>query len=195
MASCEKFETLLCTSGSKELGSRQLRMLERHLEECQPCEITQKQLSQLVGMARSALTSDEGMSAATRIRIARDAAARASRRQGWGFPFGLPVALQTRPALLLAAAAGVAVLLAMPLALRRGATSGTAAEVAVKIDVAARADGAVRLAWSDGTKVSYTVYRSTDPRHPGAGEPHKVNGNVWIDRAAGSAQVVYYRIE
>ena len=89
----------------------------------------------------------------------------------------------------------IVALLAMPLALKRGSTTETGGEVAVKIDVATAADGAVRLAWSDGTKSSYTVYRSTDPRHPGSGEPHKVNGNVWIDRSAGSAQVVYYRIE
>jgi len=55
--------------------------------------------------------------------------------------------------------------------------------------------GVVRLAWSDGRKESYTVYKSQDPRSFARGEAHRVQGNVWTDPDPASSQVIFYRIE
>jgi hypothetical protein len=56
-------------------------------------------------------------------------------------------------------------------------------------------DGQVRLAWSDGVKDSYTVYKSADPRDLTSGEVHFIRGNIWTDRNPGTSPVVFYRIE
>jgi len=55
--------------------------------------------------------------------------------------------------------------------------------------------GVVRLAWSDGVKASYTVYKTVDPRLVGRGEAHVVRGNVWVYTHPESSPVVFYRIE
>lgn len=55
--------------------------------------------------------------------------------------------------------------------------------------------GAVRLAWANGEKEFYTVYKSTDPREFARGEAHVVQGNVWTDKEADSSPVVFYKVE
>ena len=55
--------------------------------------------------------------------------------------------------------------------------------------------GVVKLAWSDGTRGAYRVYKSTDPRDLDRAEVHVVKGNVWTDSEAGTGPIVFYRIE
>lgn len=195
METCEEFESLISSGLSRDLGNGEKGRLQAHIDGCPSCRSARMELSEVVSMARSALMVEEGLPSFARARIARVAAEQVSRPRGWRLPLSLSAGLQPRSAILVAAMGMIVALLALPLALKPGRMAEPGGEVAVKIDVATAADGAVRLAWSDGVKASYTVYRSTDPRHPGSGEPHRVNGNVWIDRSAGSAQVVYYRIE
>ena len=58
------------------------------------------------------------------------------------------------------------------------------------------ADGpAVRVAWHNGEKGTYTVYKSTDPRAISAGEAHVVRGHVWTDTDPGVSPVIFYRVE
>lgn len=106
----------------------------------------------------------------------------------------MPVfSLSTRPGLLAAAAAVVLTLVALPVTLRHG--SGPAAEPdAPVLDITADG-GVVRLAWSDGSRDSYRVYKSTNPRVPEQSEVHVVRGHVWTDTRPESASIVYYRID
>jgi len=84
-------------------------------------------------------------------------------------------------------------LLAMPFLAHRGL--GPAREDgAVKIQVVVK-DGAVRLAWSDGKRDSYTVYKSSDPRSFSRGEARVVRSNVWTDTHPASSPIVFYRID
>ncbi len=56
--------------------------------------------------------------------------------------------------------------------------------------------GVVKLAWSDGEKASYTVYKATDPHPFAQAEIHTVNGRTtWTDKDPSSAAIVFYRIE
>ncbi len=87
----------------------------------------------------------------------------------------------------------VLALVALPAVMRHG--FGPTRNPAVStIDITAD-DGVVRLAWSDGTRDAYRVYKSTDPQDLEGAEVHVVKGNVWTDSEAGSSPIVYYRIE
>ncbi len=55
--------------------------------------------------------------------------------------------------------------------------------------------GVVRLAWSNGARDGYTVYKSHDPRRLSHAEAHQVDGTIWTDTDSESAPIVYYRIE
>jgi hypothetical protein len=126
-----------------------------------------------------------------RNRIAFSAAERATRRP-WGSL--VPVfSLSARPGLLAAAAVVVLALVALPVTLRRG--SGTASQPDVPVLDITAAGGVVRLAWSDGTRDSYRVYKSTNPRSLEQSEVHVVRGNVWTDTRPEAAAIVYYRID
>jgi hypothetical protein len=64
-----------------------------------------------------------------------------------------------------------------------------------KLEVVADRTGTVHLAWSDGEKGSYTIYRMTDPRDLGRAEAHVVKGNAWVDDERDASKVVFYRVE
>jgi len=125
-----------------------------------------------------------------RNRIALSAAERATSRPWGSF---LPVfSLSARPGLLAAAAVVVLALAALPVTLRR---SGTASQPDVPVVDITAAGGVVKLAWSDGSRDSYRVYKSTNPRVLGQSEVHVVRGHVWTDTRPESASIVYYRID
>jgi len=119
-----------------------------------------------------------------------EAAGRANR----GFwPF--PVVLLPGRAAWTASAAAVLVLavLAVTFSSRSGPLQNSQQRIS-KLDVVADR-GVVRLAWSDGEKVTYTVYKTADPRIAARGESHVVKGHVWVDTDPDSSPVVFYRIE
>ncbi len=130
------------------------------------------------------------MGDSVRRRIAGEAADRAARRS-WGFPI---FAFSARTAWMASAAAVVALAaLAAGFWMKPGPTPNRQDEIS-KLEVVADR-GVVRLAWSDGVKASYTVYKAVDPRLARRGEAHVVRGNVWVDTHPESSPVVFYRIE
>ena len=130
---------------------------------------------------------------AVRTKIASEAADRVLHgSSSWFQP--LPVAdYWVRPALLAGAAAVVVALLAIPLLLRSRQESSPQERVRA-IQVVAQ-DGVVRLAWSDGDKDFYTVYKGTSPRAFSRKEAHVVKGTVWTDSEPSSSPVVFYQVE
>jgi hypothetical protein len=87
----------------------------------------------------------------------------------------------------------VLALVSLPVALRH--SSGPAQNAEISAIQITTDGGVVRLAWSDGSRDSYTVYKSSDPRALGQAEAHVVRGNVWTDSRPQSSQIVFYRIE
>ena len=99
------------------------------------------------------------------------------------------------PARVLATAfALLAAFVAMPFFVHRGTSPAKEDGGAVKIQVVV-VDGAVRLAWSDGKRDSYTVSKSSDPRSFSRQDAHIVKSNVWTDTRPGSASIVFYRVD
>jgi len=94
---------------------------------------------------------------------------------------------------LAAAAVLVGVVLALPALFHSSSGVRPGEEVSQVVVVADH--GVVRLAWSDGRKESYTVYKSQDPRQAGTRRAYVVRGNAWTDRDPDTSPVVFYRIE
>lgn len=191
MKSCEAFESLLPLYSGGELGETEHRDMEIHLARCGSCREEEGTFSRLINAARSASLSEHRLPAMARNRIAVSAAERAARRP-WGLP--MPVfSLSARPGLVAAAAAVVLALVALPVGLRYGPGPASQPEISV-LEITADG-GVVRLAWSDGSRDLYRVYKSTNPRVPEQSEVHVVRGNVWTDTRPESAEIVYYRID
>ena len=130
------------------------------------------------------------MDPGVRRRVALKAAEATKGLRGWLHP--LPAEAYPRPGMFAAAAAVVVALALLPITLRH--QGGPGDQGVTKIEVVA-SQGVVRLAWSDGNKTTYTVYKSQDPRSFARGEAHRVQGNVWTDSDPASSQVIFYRIE
>ena len=90
-------------------------------------------------------------------------------------------------------AAMVLALVSLPVALRH--SSGPAQNAEITTIHLTTDGGVVRLAWSDGSRDTYTIYKSSDPRALGQAEAYVVKGNVWTDSRPESAPIVFYRIE
>ena len=195
MSDCSAFRHLLSLSAAGDLEAAKSSEVRDHVALCQACRDEEACFVVLISSARRAFSLGDALPDDVRQRVAREAAARA-RRRGWN---GLRVPLSAilgpvpRPGILATITAVLIALVVLPLSLPKAARQ-TAPADSVKVEVAT--DGkAVRLAWSDGTKTSYTVYKSSDPRPVARAEAHRVRGNVWVDDDPGSAPVVFYRIE
>ena len=84
-------------------------------------------------------------------------------------------------------------LVALPVAMKHYSAPARPADVS-SLEIIADG-GVVRLAWSDGSREAYKVYKSDDPRNIGRGEVHVVRGNIWTDNKPGSSSIIYYKIE
>ena len=197
MKSCRSFSKLLPLQVSGDLSGRQAEALEKHLGGCSACRdvLAQYDAVRMAARAAFALSSQGGatLPEATITRIAHRAAAepRTWRSLAWVPSWSL----QPRFSHALAALAPVALVLflaALP-AMRSHRTEATA-QVPEKLDVRLEG-GVVRLAWSDGRGKPYKVFKSSDPRLLGKGQGQEVRGNQWVDRAAGTSEVVFYRVE
>ena len=191
MKSCDRVRPLLPLFSGGELSEIEFRNVEIHLGRCDACREEGEAFSRVINAAKLAGSMEHRLPLAIRHRIASEAAERASRR-----PWGLPLpgfSLAAHPGLLAGAAAVLLALVALPVALRQG--SAPARRAAVSSIEITTDGGVVRLAWSDGNRDAYKVYKSTDPRDLGRGEVHLVKGNVWTDRMPGSSPIVYYSIE
>jgi anti-sigma factor RsiW len=192
MSICDRVRPLLPLYCGGDLLDGESSAVAEHLASCLACSTEAIEYKVLVASARMTPPS-QGMPAALRRRIAEEAAANA-RRSRWRAL--LPPFVQGIPAMRLAGAMAAAALLAavvLPVALR-DSRKGLPNQAVTRIDVV-RDGGVVRLAWSDGRKETYTVYKSHNPREFSAEEAHVVRGNVWTDESPETSQVVFYRIE
>jgi len=191
MKSCGSIKSLLPLYSGGELTEAEHQSVEIHLVRCASCRDEESSFSQVIEAARSTSMPEYRIPSGVRNRIALSAAERATRRPWGSF---IPVfSLSARPGLLAAAAVVVLALVALPVTLRR--SSGTASQPDVPILDITAAGGVVKLAWSDGSRDSYRVYKSTNPRVLGQSEVHVVRGHVWTDTRPESASIVYYRID
>jgi hypothetical protein len=191
MKSCRSFQTLLPIYSGGELTEAEHQSVELHLARCTACRDEEATFSQVIDIAKNASLSEYRIPSIVRNRIALSAAERVSRR-----PWGLSVpmfSLSARPGLLAAAAVVVLTLVALPVTQRQGSGPASQPDVAV-LDITSDG-GVVKLAWSDGSRDSYRVYKSTDPRVMGQSEVHVVRGHAWTDTRPESAAIVYYRID
>ena len=190
MNTCAVIRPLLPLSEGGEVTPEQSRLIEEHLSHCSSCQSEHDQFLGLISCVRGIRQGEYRLADSVRRRIALEAAERAARGP-WGFPiFTFPY----RTAWM-ASAAALVVLAALTAGfwMKSRATPARQDEIS-KLEVVAER-GVVRLAWSDGMKASYTVYKTVDPRLAGRGEVHVVKGNVWVDAHPESSPVVFYRIE
>jgi hypothetical protein len=163
-----------------------------HLGTCCSCSQEVTDYKALVASAW-AVQPGEGLPVAVRRRIATEAVERHAGRGVWnGFRRWMP----ELPAMRLAGAVATLALLAvvaLPM-VGRGPAEDAGTQPATRIDVI-QDGGVVRLAWNDGEKQTYTVYKSDNPREFSREHAHVVQGNVWTDEAPETSPVVFYRIE
>jgi putative zinc finger protein len=190
MKSCGSFKSSLPLFAGGELNEAEHRIVELHLARCEDCREETLTFSQVINTARNMPLSEYQLPVAVRNRIALEAAEGATRGL-WGLP--VPVLFfSPRPGLLAAAAAVVLALVALPVTLRHGSGPARQSEVSA-LDITV--DGGVtRLAWSNGSRDSYKVYKSTDPRVLEQSEVHIVRGSVWTDTEPESSAIVFYKI-
>jgi hypothetical protein len=165
--------------------------LREHLAGCVPCRHAVSDYTFVVGQARAVFPAGGGLNDFVRTRLARQAADETARAPWWRrlVPAGhTPTWAAVAPALV------VALVVTLPLALRHQPSPVASGEVPVRLDMQAH-DGAVSVAWSDGKGKAYRVYKSSDPRRLGQGQPEVVNGNQWVDENPESSQIVFYRVE
>jgi hypothetical protein len=81
----------------------------------------------------------------------------------------------------------------LPVTLRHGSGQASQSEVPV-LDITTDG-GVIKLAWTDGSRDSYKVYKNTNPRVLEQSEVQVVRGHVWTDTRPESASIVYYRID
>ncbi|HXI20524.1 MAG TPA: zf-HC2 domain-containing protein [Gemmatimonadales bacterium] len=191
MRRCESIRTLLPLHAGGDLGRDAAGEVDRHLRDCASCSSELETFKSVISEAQRAFPSSHEQAESVRRRIALEAAAGVRGTSFRWLPLFMPAA---RPAGLVAAAAVVIALVAIPLALRERVAGPETSEQAMKIEVVAE-PGAVKLAWSDGPRASYTVYKSDNPRDFGRKDAHVVRGNSWVDRAPDSSPVVFYKIE
>ncbi len=58
-----------------------------------------------------------------------------------------------------------------------------------------KAAGGVELKWNGDPSGEYVIYRCTSPRFDRCNVAGVVKGTQWTDREAGSAPLVFYRVE
>ena len=188
MRTCSDIRPLLPLSAGNDLDPVDETAVRSHLAACAECTDEIAKFLQVISDGRALLLPADNLSEAVIRRVSREAVERRGRGWAvWPLPF-LPI----RPGLLASAVAVLLALVALPVVLRQ--LPRAPGERPMKIDVVVQ-EGAVLLAWSDGFKSSYTVYKSGDPRAVAGGEAHVVKGNVWADTEPGTSPIVYYRIE
>ena len=181
---------MLPLSAGGELSPEQSKMVDEHAALCASCRSEVAEYVGLVSVARGSSGRELGLPDQVRRRIALEASARAT-RGFWTFPI---IQLPARAAWMASATAVlVLAVFAATFSSRSGSVQDSQQRIS-RLDVVADR-GVVRLAWSDGEKVSYTVYKTADPRIAGRGESHVVKGHVWVDTDPESSPVVFYRIE
>ena len=191
MNRCPQTEAILEAHAGGRARREVSALLRDHLSGCDLCRSAVADYASVIGQVRAVFQADQGLNDFVRARLARQAAVEAAREPWWRrlVPMGhTPTWAAVAPALL------VALVVAFPLAVRRGQAPVAGGEVPVRLDMRAT-EGAVSLAWSDGNGKAYRVYKSNDPRQLGQGQAEIVKGNHWVDEHPESSQIVFYRVE
>ncbi len=170
--------------------------MDRHLSGCTACREEQADFLLLMETSRKATLRAYPIADAVRNAVVREAAERAARGT-WTSRLRVPVfaPVVPRPGWMAAAAAVLVALLTLPALLRREPVpSPEGGRGVAKLRVMTEA-GQVRIAWTDGRKGTYTVYKSDSPRDFSRKDAHVVSGTAWTDTDPGSSPVVFYRVE
>jgi hypothetical protein len=191
MNTCFSFRSLLALHAGGDTDPKETVRVEAHLAGCAPCREEAVHMSTALVSARQAFVNEYQLPSGVRARIATEAAEKI-RRGGWA---GALFSFAPRRAFL-APAVALAALAVLSLAVWTEGHRTKPHEAGIsRFEVMAGPDGTVRLAWSNGERPSYTIYRTTDPRGFGRAEAHVVKGNIWVDDERDASRVVYYRVE
>jgi hypothetical protein len=168
------------------------RNSEAHRRSCQSCHEEYEKFLAVISAVREFTSSSVELSASVRREIAHQAAERAVRHR---WTLRLPIwAPRMRTSILAAAAVSIVlVLAALPITLRHGVDRGKNSDIHT-LNITSNG-GVVRVAWSNGSRDMYTVYKSYDPRSLQGARAHLVRGNVWLDAETDRSPIVFYRIE
>lgn len=192
MKDCDSIRQLLPLNAGGDLEATDSRRIELHLEICPACRAEESRFAALIALAGTSWETGDRLPAPVRERIAVEAAENARAILS---AFRVPLFATVTPGggPIVALAAVLIALVALPLVLRNGGTAFRE-EPGLEIEVVAEG-GTVKLAWRDGERDSYTVFKSDNPRDFNRGEVYPVRGNVWIDTDPDSSTVVFYRIK
>ncbi len=201
MNACDELPRLLSLISEGNLSAEKAASVSAHLSGCEGCRLADLTFRSMVVSAKSEYSDEHGIPVSVRRKIAAEASERVL-RPIWSWSM---LALMPRqvPVFATAMAALLVIVAGLPLARHGGEKAsgrGIVAETAPKDDQVMQIEvvadgGSVKLAWSDGNRRSYTVYKTADPRAGGHQEAHLVNGNVWVDSDPQSSPVVFYKIE
>src|SRR5437867_9152953 len=160
MNECSRTRLLLPIRVGPESARADLRRAKEHLAVCNPCREEEFQLTGLISTLRAVSSTDDQLPEAVRRQIAIEAARGVEHRPCfWGLPAPVFV-LPARSRILAAAALLLFALPARPVVLRTG--RGPVRSGGVESIQVVAAGPAVRAAWHNGAKGTYTVYKSTD---------------------------------
>jgi anti-sigma factor RsiW len=191
MSDCARFRNDLPLAVSDDLPISRREELDRHLGECASCAAELFETKEILSSVRSLLEVREELPTGAITRIAFRAAEEAVRAPWWrrlAPPIPVHGWSAAVPALLLV------VLVAAPFVLSHGNVAPQQAQGPDRLDVRMEKDG-LRVAWSNGHKLTYKVFKTTDPRLLGTGSAQVVKGHEWVDRDTESPAIVYYRVE
>jgi hypothetical protein len=191
MSECDRIAKLLSLRAGDDIGPAE--DVRNHLSVCQSCRDERQKYLQVISAARLAGKREFQLSAASRARIVAIAVERASRPR-WSLWWRPVTGLSLRLGVTAVVAGCLLALLVLPV-MRLGQTrSARETEVSPRIEVVSDG-GVVKLAWTDGQRATYTVFKSPDPRGSARGERHIVRGNAWVDTQPDTSPIVFYRIE
>ena len=190
---CDSIRLLLALNAGDDLDPLDREPVEGHLKLCRACREEAAQFRAIIDSVQKSYIQRYELSPIERNRIAIAAAERA-RRGGWIQRLPLLLA-PSRGTGLMAAAALLVALVAVPIGYRNGGGAPAPGAKTMTIEVITVEPGVVRLAWSNGARDGYTVYKSHDPRRLSHAEAHEVVGTIWTDTDSESSPIVYYRIE
>ena len=191
MNACGPFKHLLSGYAAGDLTARQASRVEAHLSVCQACSLEIDKFAQIAEVVRRQYGGRYALAGVARRRVLAEAANRPG-RFSWLFPATFSVQAWSRLALASAAAAVLA--LSVPLYHHSGTAPEPRSEEVAQVQVVAD-HGVVHLAWTDGRKESYTIYKSQDPRGHARTRAFVVRGNAWTDNDPDTSPVVFYRVE
>jgi len=189
---CEAATSLIPLAAGGDLPAEDQESLEGHLVDCGHCMTELADYRELLAKSGGSVAFDLQMQPGVRRSIAVTAAAAVTGRRRW-----IPRLFPAQPLMrgLLTAAAAVMLLTGIQFSLRTRSGSESLPEPGGAFLEVAAVGNQVQLAWSNGARESYRVFKSHDPRVFTEAEIFEARGNVWTDPDPGSSGIVFYRVE